>query len=53
MKLPAIGYALLCITAPMVWGLLVVWISNRIERKLRGDKRPECAQDVPPIDYHI
>ena len=53
MNWPKIGYALLCIVVPLAWGLLVVAISNRIERKLRGDKGADAANDVPPIDYHI
>jgi len=44
-----IGYALLCVTVPMAWGLLVVWLSNRIEDRLRRGKERE----IPPIDYHI
>lgn len=56
-----LGYALACVTIPMAWGLMVVWISNRIERKLlnrrlnpgiqQGKSREETT--LPPIEYHI
>lgn len=49
----AIGYALLCVVVPLAWGLLVVWISNRVEEKVRGRKDAGSAREVPPIDYHI
>ena len=48
-----VGYALLCIIVPLAWGLLVVGISNGIERILRGSKKTDSTEDVPPIDYHI
>ena len=27
-------YALACVLVPIGWGLLVVWISNRLDRRL-------------------
>lgn len=46
-----IGYAFACVLAPVAWGLVIVWISNRLDRRLvshRGDgERP------PSIEYHI
>jgi hypothetical protein len=50
---PAIGYGVLCVAAPLTWGLLVVQVSNMIERRLRAGKKPEEAQEAPPIEYHI
>lgn len=49
-----IGYALTCVVAPVAWGLLVVRISNRIDRRLveraRSGHRPQAPR---PIEYHI
>jgi hypothetical protein len=50
MRNAGIGYALLCIVTPMAWGLVVVWVSNFVERKVR---RSAKGDEVPPIDYHI
>jgi hypothetical protein len=52
MRWSLIGYAIFCIVAPIAWGLLVVWVSNGIEHRLRRNK-PDGADEVPPIDYHI
>lgn len=46
-----VAYGLACVVVPVAWGLVVVWGSNRIDRRLfggRGGKRPP-----PPIEYHI
>ncbi len=53
MNWPQIGYALTCVVLPMAWGLLVVRISNAIERRIRAHERPGDNQEIPPIDYHI
>ena len=47
-----IGYALACVVVPIGWGLVIVWISNRMDRRLlthggRGKRSPH------PIEYHI
>ncbi len=52
-----IGYAVACIIVPMLWGVLVVWISDRVESavKRRGIKRGKTPEEsaMPPLDYHI
>ena len=53
MRLPGIGYALLCVAVPMAWGLLVVLATNLIEKRVRGQKDQRHIEEVPPIDYHI
>jgi hypothetical protein len=53
MNVRVIGYALLCVAVPLAWGLLVVLISNAIERKMRDGKKTDAFEDVPPIEYHI
>jgi predicted PurR-regulated permease PerM len=45
----SILYALACILVPVAWGLLAVWLTSLIERRLRARGAPE----VPPIEYHI
>lgn len=52
-----IAYSIACVVVPSAWGLLVVFISNRIDRKTRSanaladaDKR----EDEPiHIEYHL
>ncbi len=48
-------YAALCVVVPVAWGLVVVWISNRIEgavgRRLAASKKKRRAP--PPTQYHI
>lgn len=53
MRWTALSYALLCVLTPMVWGLLVVWISSAIERKVRAARKDGVDQEISPIDYHI
>jgi len=57
MKWQLIGYAVACVLVPLAWGLVVVWVSNRIERIVvqRGLKKGKSAEEasIPPIDYHI
>jgi hypothetical protein len=52
-----LGYAAACIIFPMLWGVIVVWISDRIENtvKRRGSKRGQNPEEnvMPPLDYHI
>jgi len=44
-------YALLCVVVPMAWGLVVVWLSNRIERAVL--RRVKSDKQLPPTEYHI
>ena len=54
------GYAVLCVVVPVVWGLIIYWISSSIERRLKlklprstsksGGEKPE---QILPLDYHI
>lgn len=51
-----IGYALLCVVVPVVWGLLVYWGSSLIERRALHTPRfvpgEEDAKTLS-LDYHI
>ena len=53
MSFRAIGYGVLCVAVPLAWGLLVVLISNAIERKLRSGIKADTLDDVSQIEYHI
>ena len=55
MNWQTILYALACVIAPVAWGLIVVWVSNRIERatRLRLPEKAAEKSEAPPIDYHI
>jgi hypothetical protein len=47
-----IGYAIACIAVPVLWGLVIVWVSNRVDRRLlRGDHTRD--RKVHPVEYHI
>lgn len=52
-----IAYALACVIVPIAWGLVIVWVSNRMDRRFlakasaRADGSPEATP--PPIEYHI
>ena len=51
-------YALLCVVAPVAWGLMVYWASGRIERRVLRKPRPSSNGSAPddvgmPLDYHI
>lgn len=48
-----VGYAALCVILPVAWGLVVVWLSNRIDRRLVGRRRGRRRAEPPPIEYHI
>lgn len=56
MNVRTVGYSLLCITAPLLWGLFVVWASNRLEQKVRSRtkvREGDPPDPIPPIEYHI
>jgi hypothetical protein len=49
-----IGYALACVLVPVAWGLVVVWVSNRLEARIRrrgGDGQERDYRGAPM--YHI
>lgn len=51
-------YATLCVIVPVLWGVLVVGISNTLERFIvrppdPGDQHQPPKPSLPPIDYHI
>lgn len=48
------GYALLCVAAPTLWGLFIVWVTKKFEKRLGTLRRhtDKEAQDAVP-DYHI
>jgi hypothetical protein len=51
-----LGYAVICVALPVLWGLGVVWASNRIERvvlRRRKGAAAQRAEALPPIEYHI
>jgi len=43
------GYALACVLVPVAWGLVVVWVSNRLEERIR--RRDREYRGAPM--YHI
>ncbi len=56
MQWKLIGYAVACVVTPVVWGLLVVWAANRVERLVQKRRIGSPDAEVtpsPPIDYHI
>lgn len=52
-----VGYALLCVIVPAVWGLIVVWASTHVEafikRHQKANPGGEPPAEMPPLDYHI
>ncbi len=52
-----IAYAAACVVVPVAWGLLVVYISNRIERKIFKDHLTNNNEKSDPeaihLDYHL
>lgn len=48
-------YAILCVVVPLAWGLMVVWISNRIEATVarRRARSGKIEPPLPPTEYHI
>jgi len=56
MSFNLLGYAVICIVVPVVWGVAVVWASSRIERivlKRRKGQKKRRQKGLPPIEYHI
>jgi hypothetical protein len=55
MSWQSLGYAVICVVVPVLWGLGVVWASNRIERvvRRRNGAAAEQTDALPPIEYHI
>jgi hypothetical protein len=57
MTLANVAYALACIVLPMVWGLIVVWASNKIEAKVVSSDASKRKHGKHPhvsrIEYHI
>ena len=48
-----IGYAAACVILPLGWGLVVVWVSNLIDRRVVGRRRGQRRHRPRPIEYHI
>jgi hypothetical protein len=49
-----IGYSLACVIVPIAWGLVVVWISNRLDALLlRNGRSGRGRKPARPIEYHI
>jgi hypothetical protein len=49
-------YAVACVTVPMLWGLIVVAVSNRLERRFFRPSRTDPSSgrsEPPPLEYHI
>jgi hypothetical protein len=56
MNWQSVGYALICVVVPVLWGLGVVWGSNRVERlvlRRRKGSAKRRTEPLPPIEYHI
>jgi hypothetical protein len=57
MSWQSVGYAAACVLVPVFWGVVVVWLSNRIERRVLGAggeaRHGRKQREVPPIEYHI
>jgi len=54
-----IAYALLCVIAPVAWGLVVYWASNMIERRVlrksgrNSDDAAPSEEATLPLEYYI
>ena len=50
-------YAFACVLVPIAWGLIVVWVTNRLENRLFRQTNRTGAENEsaspPPIDFHI
>jgi len=46
-------YAALCLIVPIAWGLVVVWLSNRIEGAISRRRAGANRKSLPPTEYHI
>jgi hypothetical protein len=57
MNRTSVGYAIACVIVPLLWGIVIVWISDRIEAAVRrrGAARGKTPEEsaMPPLDYHI
>src|SRR5207237_6012259 len=57
MQWDRIAYAILCVLAPVGWGLVVFWLSNEVEemvrRQGRGKGQNEAEATLPPTAYNI
>jgi hypothetical protein len=57
MNLHSLIYAALCVVVPAAWGLLVYWISRRVEARVFHDDvnaSPSTASSKRlPLDFHI
>lgn len=42
-------YALSCLAVPILWGVVIVKVSNAVERRLRKDS----DEEIPPIEFYI
>ena len=54
----SIAYATLCVIVPVVWGLIVYWISSLVEQRVLRKKSQTKTIASPPDDtispnYHI
>ena len=53
MSRQSIAYALACVVVPVAWGLVVVWLSNRLDgTSRRGPGHPPTDFRDAPL-YHI
>jgi hypothetical protein len=48
-------YAIACVVAPVAWGLAMVWVTHRLERRIRGRRKRGGEEAVPTVspEYHI
>lgn len=57
MEWERIGYAALCVIVPVAWGLLVLRVSNAIERRVKaqGQRQGKTEEQatMEPLDYNI
>ena len=60
MPMHSIEYAVLCVVAPVAWGVIVYWVSGWIERRVAASApskgkigNPTESDDTLPLEYHI
>jgi len=60
MPMHSIEYAVLCVVAPVTWGVIVYWVSGRIERRVAASAPSKGKagnstepDDTLPLEYHI
>jgi hypothetical protein len=48
-------YAIACVVVPVAWGLAMVWVTHRLECRIRGRRKPGGEEAVPTVspEYHI